>query len=200
MRIFCIESRWEEGSKQSVEPILQIIKDNYDVDYKLHHYDTFQEFEEICNLIEKDDDIIYIAAHGDKGVIKRLGENSEQLPLARLAEILKPFSSGKSIHLASCNTLDVSQDISDKFIQDTECRLLTGYFKEVNWVESSAMDILLLDSLVSNQLDTEEDGYNFVTRYSSLINSVGFAIAMLVRRKNDNRLDLANTDVSQSGT
>ena len=51
------------------------------------------------------------------------------------------------VHFASCSTLDVGKDDVGLFLRETGASAVSGYSKEVDWVEAATFDVLYLKQL-----------------------------------------------------
>lgn len=51
------------------------------------------------------------------------------------------------VHFGSCETIDIEKYRISNFIAVTEVSMVVGYKRDVDWIDSAAMDLLLLDWL-----------------------------------------------------
>jgi hypothetical protein len=91
--------------------------------------------------------VLYFAFHGVKGGIQ-VGRGT--VTLADLAEKLNGQATGRIVYFGCCSVMRDRQGVED-FKAATGARLVCGYTKKVDWVESAAFDLLLLRSLLSDQ-------------------------------------------------
>ena len=51
------------------------------------------------------------------------------------------------IHFSSCSSLDVRHDDVEDFLDQTEASAISGYTKDVPWMQSLALDLLYLEEI-----------------------------------------------------
>jgi hypothetical protein len=96
--------------------------------------------------------------HGAPGRVS-VGGRKKHVSLAKLVERRKrddpedwEFSvnlSKKTVYLGSCSTMRNQADIKE-FRRLTGARMVCGYTKDVDWMESAAFELLLLNRLAAN--------------------------------------------------
>ena len=65
-----------------------------------------------------------------------------------LAEIIDGRGSGRILHFSSCSTLDIDQEGEIKqFLKRTKVKAVCGYRNDVDWLESAAFEVLLIEAL-----------------------------------------------------
>jgi hypothetical protein len=145
--IFCLESHWDarlEDHRQTVRPILEMLRATRGHRFIHLSCNTRQEFE--FNLRQhrryRSFLSIYLAFHGQTGVIS-LADGSD-LTLQEVAAMAPGRLSGCLVHFGSCFTA-FAEDVMRGFLKVTRASLATGYTKKVDWIDSAAMDLLLLD-------------------------------------------------------
>jgi len=94
-----------------------------------------------------DYEVLYIASHGSPGAIE-IGRKS--VGLSELAHCIDGRAAGRVIYFGSCSVMADRKGV-EAFKKATKAKLVCGYRKEVDWVESAGFDLILLDSLVSGQ-------------------------------------------------
>lgn len=180
MKIFCLESKWDDNNVLSVQPILDILRMNYGIQYNIFRWISFADLQHFCSFIT-DDDVVYIASHGDKGKLKSAEEVQNTLPLEGLAELFSGNLKNKILHLASCSTVDVHYKTLDKFVRDTGLKAVSGYTTYTDWVTSAAMDLVYLDLLCTTNL-TKRAVETFFDKYNDLIVATGFSLSLKGKR------------------
>lgn len=90
----------------------------------------------------------YFGFHGDPGAL-RLGRTL--VPLDDLAEVLRARCGNRIIYFGSCSVFAGKADETEHFLKITGARAVIGYTRDVEWVESSAFDLLLFDALTRYQ-------------------------------------------------
>jgi hypothetical protein len=93
--------------------------------------------------------ILYIAAHGtEEGVSLDDGDHS----LEEIAEALEGRCTGRIIIVASCSALSVNRRHIRRFLEITNALAVCGYRKEVDWMQATAFELLLLNAMQENEL------------------------------------------------
>ena len=113
--------------------------------------------------------VLYFAFHGVRGGIN-VGRTT--ITLDELAEALSGKARDRIVYFGSCA---VMKDVAavERFQKLTRAKLVCGYSKNVDWTESSAFDLLLLDSLVGkSRIDARVNRLR--TRYGDLTDLLGF--------------------------
>lgn len=173
--VFCLEGAWERrlDDRTSVLPTLDMLERLSIARYV--HRDVGTE-EELYHYLSKwaqrgygSYEVLYFAFHGVRGGI-RVGRGI--VPLADLAEKLQGKAAGRLVYFGCCDVMRDTAAVED-FHKQTGAKAICGYTKNVEWVESSAFDLLLLNSLVSDQrIDAR---FNHLrSRYSDLTDALGF--------------------------
>lgn len=167
--IFCIESLWskDSGSQRiSVAPLLEYIGRSYGVRHTVFDCGTAEELSLRLKKSRKSGyGILYFAGHGKKG---KFMLDSGEITLEQLAEMMDERFYGWYVHFGSCSVLDISVKEMKNFKHLTGVYKVSGYRKDVDWKESSALDILWISHLVSGEkFDAEA--------YASTIRRLGFA-------------------------
>lgn len=143
-KVACIEGDWGgPRDKRSVEPVLRILEANVPGEVLLKRCSTVEEFRYHMDQIARlpSFEIIYLAFHGTPGRIQNYGPLD--IALEDLADIMGRRFEGRIIHFGACSTLKVSQDRISQFIEATRVTAVTGFDLDVDWVESTAFDLLL---------------------------------------------------------
>ncbi len=92
--------------------------------------------------------------------------------LETIAEFMGRRFSNWIVHFGSCWTLRVSKRRIFNFIEKTNVLMTIGYRKEVVWMESSAVDLLLFD-LIQEYKDMRRFWDRFRLTYRELIRKTG---------------------------
>lgn len=171
-QIACIESLVDREERLSTQPMLEFIASVQSV--RLSHLpcDTEEELVDGLRTLAKlrSDGILYIALHGDPGAI-HLADGTT-LELEDLAELMGTRFAGWVIHFGSCSTMRASDKRLAAFCEATGAPFLLGYRKDVDWVESSALDMLLFQAL-QQYVDFNACWRYVERRYPDLIEHTG---------------------------
>lgn len=153
--IFCMESLWSnstEHPRQSVLPILDIIKMAYNIRVSHLSSNTKTEFLYNLGLAGREYGILYLAFHGQSGkVLLRDGE----IDLDEMAKAMGQDFKGMGIHFASCNIMGEDESVIRKFMRRTKVSFVSGYTQPVYWIPSAAVDLVYLDYIIDNQHNPE---------------------------------------------
>lgn len=146
--IYCLECHWfGHRDRTSVEPILQLLQTMYGlrIPYLYHRTATREEFYFHLNKWKKyrSYPILYLGFHGEPEAI-RVGEKGVLVTLNDLEKKLKGSCGGRIIHFGSCSTLDIHGNRLNRFLDKTKALAVCGYMADVRWLESAAMDLLVL--------------------------------------------------------
>ena len=116
--------------------------------------------------------VLYLSFHGEQGRIWIPAEKAT-ISLTQLATRLAGGCKGKIVHFGSCHVLDVDRSRIAAFRRKTGARLVSGYSRDVNWVESAALDMLLLSYLADERTD-ERAVKRLRRRNPVLVEELGF--------------------------
>lgn len=144
-RVFCLEeSVWVESlsltDQTSVLPTLeQLHRIGVLREFVHRHALSSTEFEDYLSWRRASKKLrnygtVYLAFHGTRDGL-RVGDKSVSLDL--LAERLGDVSGGV-VHLGSCAVLKGNDDAATRFLEKTGARLLSGYERDVTWLDSAA--------------------------------------------------------------
>lgn len=174
--IFCLEGSWERrlDDRTSVLPTLDTLERLRIASYV--HRDVGTE-EELYLYLKKwtqrgysSYEVLYFAFHGVRGGIK-VGRGT--VTLDDLAEKLQGKAAGRIIYFGSCSVMRDTAAVA-RFKRVTKAKAVCGYTKDVDWVESAAFDLLLLESLMSG--DRIDARFNRLSRnFGDLTKRLGFA-------------------------
>ena len=145
MPILCLESNWDgkRPSNQSVAPVIETLVGLH-ADTAIHLW---------CNTAEElthnlrhmtygfRQGTLYLSFHGTTGKI--LLGNGAKVSLYELADLMGSRFAGWKIHFGSCRTLaSLARDV---FKYQTGATILSGYTETVDWIQSMAMDMFLMN-------------------------------------------------------
>lgn len=146
--IACLESLWDKDieNRLSVSPILEIVSKMDGVKYTYLTCSTAEELKYNMVLLKrkKGYGILYLAFHGRPGDI--ILANSP-INIETLAIFMGKGFKGWIVHFGTCGTTNVKKDRIINFIKATDVSMVLGYRKGVDWIDSAALDLLILDWL-----------------------------------------------------
>ena len=153
--IYCLEGIWDEDlrEKSSVKPILELLHNNRNIDFIYHNCATAEEIEfYVCKWRQKKYNkfpILYFAFHGEKNIL--LLGNKKTYSLDNLAEHLAGKCSKSIIIFGSCSTLAIRKNYLKKFLDKTGALAICGYLADVDWLPSTAFEMLILSQMQENE-------------------------------------------------
>jgi hypothetical protein len=127
------------------------------------------EFDNYLDLRRSDSRVrgygtIYLAFHGtDRGLL--VGDRP--LSLDVLAEMLGDLP-GAVVHLGSCSALRGNTDAARRFLRATGARMISGYERDVEWLDSATLDTAWLGH-VASYVQVGRAERTFRKRYASVI-------------------------------
>ncbi len=159
--IFCIETAtWDqenEKSHLSVRPMLEILRNLTDIPFIHRDVATKGELkyflERWASL--KDDrgnatyPILYAGFHGTEGQIYLNSETMIDIDDIRM--YLDSKCENRVIHFGSCSTLAISPEELHDFLDTTEASAVSGFEKDIDWLESFSFECMYLRSLNFNR-------------------------------------------------
>jgi hypothetical protein len=145
-KILCLEGEWLEDIRRelSVEPLLKLLRLRGEIEYIHRRCGTVAEFEYYLRQKRffRGCRVVYLAFHGSRGRLN-LSAN-EALTLARVAEAAAGAFRGRLVYFGSCRTLENVDEQLQAFLRATGAVAVAGYTTDVNWVESSAFELMFL--------------------------------------------------------
>ena len=98
--------------------------------------------------------ILYLAFHGAEGQLE-VGANSHPentVDLKELGDLLEGKCEGRVIVFGSCKTVGVHGSHLNTFLKRTRALAVCGYVRTVDWVLSTAFELILMEFLQRNAL------------------------------------------------
>lgn len=153
--IYCIEGNWNTNprNKQSIRPILDILYRSCGIKYVYRRTNTKDDFLEALRQFTfsryKNYSILYIAFHGKPNGICIGGEF---VTLAEISAVLEGCLTDCIVHFGSCSTLRVKRLVINDFLIKTGVALVSGYRRQVDFIDSTAWEMIWLQSLQRNSM------------------------------------------------
>lgn len=144
--IFCIEENWTHDlkDKASIRTALDFLEHNAEIKPIRKDCSTIDQFKDLVETSlqkrYKQHSIIYLAFHGSPGCL-HIGKR-KKLDFSTIAELLDGRAADKIIHFGSCSTLNLDGWELRRFWKDTGALAISGYTKDIDFIESSVLDIL----------------------------------------------------------
>lgn len=176
--IYCLEGNWNKHphSNQSIKPILDLLFTFSKTKYIYHKCPNKADFIKGLQLFTQkrysNYTILYIAYHGCKN---RIYFGKEYITLKEIADMSEGKLNGKIVHFGSCSTLNTTESNITEFINRTECSFVSGYRKDVPYIESSAFELLYFNVLNTYRTYTNIKK-NINNKYSVLVDILKFTI------------------------
>ena len=177
--IYCLEGNWNKNprSNQSIKPILDLLYTFCKVKFIYRKCATKEEFlkglQAFTQKRYSNYTILYIAYHGRKNCIYF---GHERITLKEIANVLENKLSGKIVHFGSCSTLHTSLKNITNFIIQTECSLLSGYKKDIDFISASAFELVYFE-LLQQYKSLRKIQSAMAKKYQDLVESLKFYIA-----------------------
>jgi hypothetical protein len=170
--IACLESMWDKRTENrlNVLPTLELISKTQDARFSHLTCNTREELKYNLNLLcKRNYGILYFATHGSPGKIHL---HRDKVTLTELAAVMNHRFANWVIHFGTCSTLRKPREV-EYFVAATEVMLVTGFTKDVDWIESSAFELLLFKEL-QMKLNPKIAIRNLLNKYPDLVEATGF--------------------------
>lgn len=171
--IACLESLWNQNieNRLSVVPILEIVSKINEVKFTFLTCNTKEELKYNLNKLKRKPryGILYLAFHGTPGEIVL---DESPVDIETLTVFMGKGFTNWIVHFGSCETIDVERQRISNFIAITGISMVVGYKRDVDWIHSAAVDLLLLDWLHSYK-DMRRLWDKFRRNYKDLISITG---------------------------
>jgi len=146
--VACLESFWtyDVENRLSVSPILELLGKTNGTRSVILTCNTINELKFNLGIVKrmKGYRILCFAFHGYPGGV-RLPDL--EIDMETLASFMGKKFRNWIVFFDSCETMKVGKERILDFMSATEVNMVIGYKKEVNWLESAALDLLILNWL-----------------------------------------------------
>lgn len=170
--IGCLESLWNNTTENrlNVLPILDVISKQWFVKFSHFSCNTRCELQYNLELLRKRNyGILYLAFHGSPG---RLRLHGDVVTLDDLAEMMGRRFKNWIIHFGCCSTLRYESTIQT-FVEQTGISMATGYRRDVDWIESTTLEMLLFQNF--QRFDSAKVAVrNLMEKHAGLVELTGF--------------------------
>ncbi len=140
--IACVESMWNGHieNKLNVLPTLELISKTMESKFSHLTCNTREELQYNLNLLcKRNYGVLYFAFHGSPG---RIHLHRDRVKLPELAGMMNHRFTNWIIHFGTCSTLRKPTAVRD-FVEQTQVAMVTGFTRDVDWIESSSFELLL---------------------------------------------------------
>jgi len=157
-KIAVVEGKWSDKTNLSVKSFFDLMSDLIFKTPHAYHYEMFCDLMSLKNIVTRMSrargiKYIYIGAHGTPNNIKALGGS---ITRAELRSILHKFT-GTSIFGVFLSTCAFgNEDNIDYLLRPTRdavtsIKWIAGYTKDIDWIDSAALDMLFWNSFFSSE-------------------------------------------------
>ena len=154
----------------NVLPTLELISKTQDSKFSHLTCNTREELRYNLNLLcKRNYGVLYFAFHGSPGKIHL---HRDKVSLSELAKMMNHRFANWVIHFGTCSTLRKPREVA-YFVEETKVALVTGFTKDVDWIESSAFELLLFKALHTYK-SPKVVCRHLLTRYPELAHHTGF--------------------------
>jgi hypothetical protein len=174
--IACLESLWDRRTENrlNVLPTLELISKTHDAKFSHLTCNTREELKYNLNLLcKRNYGVLYFAFHGSPGKIHL---HSDKVSLTELATMMNHRFANWVIHFGTCSTLRKPREV-EYFVEQTQVIIATGFTKDVEWIESSAFELLLFKELQTKVNPKIAIRY-LLNKYPDLVEATGFKYFM----------------------
>ena len=157
--IFCLEGPWSPKitERASMRPLLEVVEGVYKPGIAFRDAATSEEVNQYLKQWSGKQYASHpygiMSFHGESGKIKLLGKKT--LSLRELGDVLAGKCHGRLIHFDSCSVMDVPPKEMKEFRLTTKAAAVSGFTQEVDWLDSAAFTLMLLNSLVHGRRISE---------------------------------------------
>ncbi|MGI8555202.1 MAG: DUF6642 family protein [Pyrinomonadaceae bacterium] len=172
--IACLESLWNKRmeNRLNVLPTLELISKTQGAKFSHLTCNTREELKYNLNLLcKRNYGILYFAFHGSPGKIHL---HSDKLSLLELSEMMNCRFANWIIHFGTCSTLRKPSAVTE-FVEKTNVSLVTGFTRDVDWIESSAFELLMLQAFHTYK-SPKVACRNLLHKYPDLAEITGFKV------------------------
>ncbi|HMQ03798.1 MAG TPA: hypothetical protein PKD26_07770 [Pyrinomonadaceae bacterium] len=170
--IACLESMWTRRieNRLNVLPTLELVSRTMEARFSHLTCNTREELRYNLNLLcKRNYGVLYFAFHGSPGKIHL---HSGKITLTELAEMMGKRFGHWVVHFGTCSTMRKPREV-EYFAEATGVALVTGFTKDVDWIESSAFELLLFKAFQTYQ-SPRVICRHLLTKYAELAELTGF--------------------------
>ena len=158
VKIHCFEGEWNDKYQDlSIRPLIHVLEQSYkatgvELSYTYKFCQTTTRLRQNLQLdgrsFAKQNYLhcLYFAFHGN-GTGLFSTERDEQLTFQEIAQLIGTKASGSIIFFGSCSAGRTSREELKKLKAATDAKLVVGYGASVDWVASSAFEMLFFSEL-----------------------------------------------------
>ena len=163
--IWCLETVWfDSTSNVSIRPMLELLNSLYGTPFVHRNAVTREEFlfflDAWADAGNKEEQfpILILSYHGHQGTLCLKdaetvdwddpdGWDESIVTLEEISERLEGRCTDRVVHFSSCSGLDVTHNDISNFVNVTNASAVSGYAKNVDWVQAMAFELLYLKEI-----------------------------------------------------
>ena len=164
--IAVVESTWWQGRNTSVRGLFELVADINCQNPHRYHYEMANSEAALKEIIPRigsyrNCKYLYLAMHGDENGLIMGDQRLSRTELRNLLKKIKATSGSTltGIYLGSC-LFGTEKLASFLFEEDVGVQWIAGYSTKVDWIKSSALDLLFFNELISHDGITEIERIN----------------------------------------
>ena len=149
-----MEADWSSKltDRASVRDMLELLEAVDGIPFIHEHVDSSKEtfFAALRQWTQKQYarySIAYFASHGRPG---KLLLGRKVVSLEDIGQTLEGHCAGRVLYFGSCSVLQVPDEQVAQLRERTRADAIVGFTRDVGWVASAALDLILLEALVEN--------------------------------------------------
>jgi hypothetical protein len=179
--IFCLEGHWEKDLRDnsSIHAALIFLQHNCYIKHIYKHCGTKETLEYYLNYWKQKKysaySILYLAFHGEPESIK---VGKDFVSLDELGDMLEGACKDKIIHFGSCKTLSTDNRNITRFLEKTGALCVCGFESEIDFVASSAFDMILIE-LFQKYRDISKVDRDINKYYRALVKKLEFKLVYI---------------------
>jgi hypothetical protein len=170
--IACLESMWNGTieNRLSIVPTLELISKTLETRFSHLTCNTREELKYNLNLVcKRNYGVLYFAFHGSPG---RIHLHRDKVTLPELSGMMNHRFRNWIIHFGTCSTMRKPRAVLD-FVEKTNVALVTGFTRDVDWIESSKFELLHFKAFQMFK-SPRVVCRHLLNKYPDLVESTGF--------------------------
>ena len=170
--VFCIEGVFDTEAL-SFEPTLALLSDICDFSKIYRQVNSrnalVNNLKQWAGRSDWKYPILYLSFHGFENgvhVDDPKGAGFTRVDLRTISDVFRGYDvSDTVVHVGACSTLAMDDMEIGKFLRDTGVAVLSGYQKDVPWIESLAFELLYLTGMQRAMVDSDGVISNLAPEY-----------------------------------
>ncbi|MFD6752503.1 MULTISPECIES: DUF6642 family protein [Micromonospora] len=178
--VFCVEGEWQRDlrNRWSVLPTLEMLQRLDSLKYihksavtrdQLKHYLDQWSMHRYASY-----EVGFFALHGAPSELWL--SDSQSTSLGEVAGWVAGRWKGKRIYIGACSVLRGSDRQLSDFLKRTGASMVCGFTRQVDWIESAAFEMIILERLVNGRRVDSVEQLAASTRWAPLAQHLGFRV------------------------